>query len=649
MKGRDQRPRPSLFKLAAITGFCIWSLGQIPDLPLDPQTQQGVHLGALFLSGLGFFRIVQELSRRGEAMVGHIRAFRGEDKGGTELLNAKEASKAGIDTRARHSRFLGALEDVCLWANPETHHLVIGPAGSQKSSSVIMNILCSNDTSTLVNDTKRELYETTSRIRRAMGHDVYIIDPDDPKSACVNPLDMIVAFLEQNSPETLTYSIEMALQLYPEPPQEGQNKYFRDGTRLILQALIILVCIVAKPKERNLASVFRALSSEDYLEDLLVAGMASDKLNGEVAAMAHDLEQKAFGDAKSTNAFENFRIGALQALAPFGPGGLLQRITSKSTFSFDVLKTGKATVYLSINPTKSKALAQLPGLMQFVAIHQIVRHNNNKPVVFCLDEFCNAPLYSLPNVLTLLRSYGVRAIMATQDLEDIDRVYGKHDRGRILSEAAVKQFLAGIRSQTTLDYLSKHMGEIDDVQVSFGLDPDGKPRESISSIRRPLMSADQIRRLESHLQIILIENLKPIIARKVQVFAIASWRRRIGINRSYGKRRYLLPVEVCIFGPWWLNWHWVTARGRTRRPMRRSTKRIIAYVLKSLLPSGGLVVLLILALAVSQVGMPYVRWHYTFSGSFAGTQNFGSCSYFGPKPFTIYENRCPLIVFRKGW
>lgn len=239
--------------------------------------------------------------------------------------------------------------------------------------------------------------------------------------------------------------------------------------------------------------------------------------------------------------------------------------------------------------------------------------------------------------------------MATQDLADITRVYKKEDLERILSEAAVKQFLAGVRSQTTLDYLSKHMGEIDDVQVSFTLDPDGTPRESVSSTRRPLLSADQIRRLESHLQIILIENLKPIIARKVQIFAIAPWRRRIGINRSYGKRRYLLPVEACIFGPWWLNWHWVTARGRTTRAMRRSTKRIIAYVLRSLMPANGLIVLLILTLAVSQVGMPYVLWYYTFSGSFAGTQTFGYCSYFGPKPFTIYENRCPLIVFRKGW
>lgn len=75
------------------------------------------------------------------------------------------------------------------------------------------------------------------------------------------------------------------------------------------------------------------------------------------------------------------------------------------------------------------------------------------------DECCNSPLHNLPTVLTLLRSYGVKYIAATQDLDDFIRVYGKHALETILSETDIKQFLGGIRSQTTLDYLSKYLGD----------------------------------------------------------------------------------------------------------------------------------------------------------------------------------------------
>src|SRR5262249_49128983 len=155
---------------------------------------------------------------------------------------------------------------------------------------------------------------------------------------------------------------------------------------------------------------------------------------------------------------------------------------------------------------------------------------------------------NLPNVLTLLRSYGIKCILATQDLEDITRVYGRHALETILSETDIKQFLGGIRSHTTLEFLSKYLGNYTENTPSFSFD-DGRTRESIARATRALMTSDELRRLPKDQQIIIYSNFRAMLARKIQVFAIWPWRRQIGVNSMYGKKRHLLPVAVRI--GWW--------------------------------------------------------------------------------------------------
>ncbi len=638
--------RPSLLGLlltmvgVGYLALYIWNHSQGDDL------MRGIALFLAVALCLGFLRFLAEGSRRLGDFFRVLRAARrGNSRGSAGWLTEKEARRAKLHERRDGSRFTGVIGRTPVWLWTETHHLILGPAGSSKSSAAIFNILLSISESSLVNDTKGEIYEVTARFRaKVFGHRIVKLDPKDPKSDRINPLDFIYALIMEELAEAFTLLRGMVLQLYPEPPQEGMNKFFRDGARRLIAAVVAAVAVVCPPERRNLAMVYRVQTDMDLLNDLLMEAAKSPLLKGEIRSMADDLHQMAFGEDGAAKTFEQFRIGALQALEPFGPGNYLADITSETTFDFTELKTDKVTCYIIVDHNNKETLGKWSGLMQWLAAYQMVGVRNNHPVTMVLDEFCNAPLYSLPGILTLLRSYGVKCIMATQDLDDIDRVYGKEARSTILSETFIKQFLGGIRSQTTLEYLMKYMGESTEHAPSYSFGGE-KVQESMGRTNRALMTADEIRRLDERAQIVIYGNLKPALLSKVQVYAAAPWRRQIGINTMYGKRRYLRPVEVIMRGR---RAH-VTRRGRFEQKRRSVFWPLLGYLWDALLPGRVTVMVGLVVGTFWLAGFPYLRIEYAYSGSWSNPTGYLWCRYLGPESFTQQGGDCPFILFRELW
>jgi type IV secretion system protein VirD4 len=576
----------------------------------------------------------------------YLRAI-GDDTshGSASFLTEREARRARLHKRVAGSRFAGVIGNTVIWLTTETHMLVIGPAGSSKSTAAFMNELANNDESAIVVDIKREFRETTAELRRKkFQHRIIVFDPLADETDCLNPLDYIFEFFEQESPAALSLARGLVLQLYPEPPEEGANKFFRDGTRIQLLVTIHLAVVATCPPEhRNLSTVYRAFTNESFLNELLMQAGKCTKFKGEIAQMADDLHRMAFGDDGAAKTYQQFRIGAMQALEAFGPGNYLAHITSRTTISFADLKKEKITAYLTVDFANKDVLGKWAGLMLWIASDQLVRVNNNVPVVIYHDECCNSPLFSLPTILTLLRSYGVKWVGGTQDLEDIKRVYGPAAYETILSETDIKFFLGGIRSPTTLEFLSRYLGDATVNGASYAFAEDGV-KESISRTGRPLQKSDEIRRLRKDAQIVFYSNFKPILSRKVQVFAVDPWRMEIAPNSMYGGKRYLKPIEV-IVGRTEAK---VTRRGRF--PVFTSRRwPLIAEYLLARSPISKLLVVSALITAIIVLGFPHLRLQYSFTGSHSRPGPKFDCQYVGLERFTLNGPDCPFIVLRKIW
>jgi type IV secretion system protein VirD4 len=183
----------------------------------------------------------------------------------------------------------------------------------------------------------------------------------------------------------------------------------------------------------------------------------------------------------------------------------------------------------------------------------------------------------------------------------------------------------------------------------------GSVQESLSRTNRRRLSEDELRRLHKGAQIIITGNLRPILARKVQVFSVGPYRKRIAGNSLYGGKRKLLPVEVKIG---WLRTV-VTPRGRRayaeiKRSVlegkRGSWLRLLGFF-------GGGVAALPTILAVAGLafffwsnGLPNLRWEYAHTGPRHAPGSYVWCWYVGPaSPGVIRSSDCPLILFHKTW
>lgn len=146
-------------------------------------------------------------------------------------------------------------------------------------------------------------------------------------------------------------------------------------------------------------------------------------------------------------------------------------------------------------------------------------------------------------------------------------------------------------------------------------------------------------------QIIIKSNLRPILARKVQVFAIAPWRRRIGINAMYGGKRFLKPVEVHV-GRFRTK---VRPRGEFHLEKSSTFWTTARYLIRSV---GGHVLFgLVIGLGWLswQYGTPYLRTHYALTNQLNAPTPYQWCRYSGLESLTRMGGPCPLIILKKDW
>ncbi len=134
-----------------------------------------------------------------------------------------------------------------------------------------------------------------------------------------------------------------------------------------------------------------------------------------------------------------------------------------------------------------------------------------RPCLILLDEAGNiAPLRDLPTVASTARSHGISLVTIWQDLSQLKAIYA--DRARtVLNNHQAKLFGAGIADDSTLEYLSRLIGEQPQTNTNISGDLHG-PRRSMSehTTWRRAAPADTLRRLPRNQAVLLYNNLAPI-------------------------------------------------------------------------------------------------------------------------------------------
>lgn len=535
MQPRNQITNP--FVLLVLSSLCGWGAWETRDwLHSDLLAVPAfLALGAVLTLIKGVLYSLLYLIR----LFFRKRAMKPTDRSGSAAwASSRDIEKMGMYNR-RGGFLAGMHENRPVFVDIESSGLVLSPAGGGKTVTFVIPALCHNPISMFVPDLKGTLACMTAELRRKRyKHEILCVNPGGlyqdilGVGARYNPLQILID--SWNSPDRhaqlLSDAQSIAKQLCQDPIQQGENQYFRNGSRKFL--VFAFVYQVTNSNHATLADALCLLSDKEVLLKALQDVQYSAHLNGDLARLAKDLLAKF--DSGDQKQIESFREGAIQPLEIFSPSGKLAECTSTCDFRFADLKKKKMTVYLLADPTRMSVYAPWLGLLSWCALTELIRFQNGKSVCFLCDEITNLKINDLPSLLTLAREFKIKLWLIVQELEQWAHVYGRESLETLLSQTEVK-IIMGVRSYKTCQLISDMLGEstIKALNHNLGRSLFDAPTRSIQDAPRRLMAADEVRRTSD--TILFMGNHRPIRLSKIGYHEVKPWVKWVSINPLFNK------------------------------------------------------------------------------------------------------------------
>lgn len=402
-----------------------------------------------------------------------------------DTLIKAEWKAAQLATIAAHEEDLAQTSSLTIGVRDDRHMVTVAGTRSGKGTSAIIPNLCLFPGSVLAIDPKGELARLTLARRgkgsakcKGLGQKAAALDPYNttrlPKSARAswNPLDL----LRQDDPEMVDKAASIAEALIVRA--KAADAHWDDSARAFIKALILFVAIAHEGEpSRNLLTVYDLLmrgawqdldsnrdnpQPDDALTMLLMQMQSIDALDGVVAGAAAsllDMGERERGSVLST-ARRNLEFLERPAM---------REVLRTSSFNLEDIKTAPEgmTLYLCLPPQRMADCGRWLRLMINVALERVIEIEappaTGHPILFLLEEFASlGHMQTIENAAGYAAGFGVKLWVVIQDLSQLKRQY-KEGWETFLGNAGVLQAF-GNSDATTLDYLSKKLGETEVAQ-----------------------------------------------------------------------------------------------------------------------------------------------------------------------------------------
>ena len=396
------------------------------------------------------------------------------------------------------------------------HCLVVAPTRAGKGVGyVIPNTLLFNG-SIIVLDVKGEIFEATSRHRQSDGDAVYRFSPFDFEHPThrYNPLERVASI--ENLEQRYTELAKISDYFLTVSDKGTAGDFLTEGRELFVAAGLLAI----ERKKPTIGEISRILFARGATQ---------------VVYAEHAEEVKHPNAAQTFRKFSGYSDRTLSSHASvLGGAGMtlwnnpaVDRATSGNDFSFADLRRRPMSIYVVVNADDIRTLAPLIRLFfgELIATMRATLPDPKTepwPVMVMLDEFDQlGPMPIVEQALKQLAGHGARVSIITQSIPGLDNIYGENIRMSLESAAGMKLYLAA-NDKKTAGEISDALGKTTKLSVSDSVsrDRDFLQRRSVSRRmeERPLLTPDEVRRLNPDQAILIPERQNPLLVHRIVYF-----------------------------------------------------------------------------------------------------------------------------------
>ncbi|GAB4195010.1 MAG: type IV secretory system conjugative DNA transfer family protein [Wenzhouxiangellaceae bacterium] len=417
----------------------------------------------------------------------------------------------------RKGQILGRKSGRMLRYAGDGHLLTFAPTRSGKGVSCVIPNLLDHRGSVVVTDIKGENSAITSPWRHKLGP-VYEIAPlgGAATHATFNPLDFIRMWT--------VYEIDdarLVAEMLVVPEHAHPNHWEREA-RTLITGLLLYIRHHLGTDQQDPGTLRDLLmrDAEDF--ELLIAEMALSRQDS-VARIARGFSQK---EPKERSAVVSTAQGATELFE----SPELRDATATSSFTFESLKEQVASVYVIIPPEYLESYRPFLRLVIGLATAAMTRNKTRPkhPVLFMLDELpALGYMRPIEEGIGYLAGYSAKMWLFVQDLDQLQKTYPK--ARSIIANCAVRQAF-NVQDPDTARLLSDMLGTATVKMHSAG-QSSALPFRLLTAAfhsgvfegARQLMTTGEILTMPGKQQLLFVQGLRAIKAKKIRYFDWREW------------------------------------------------------------------------------------------------------------------------------
>jgi type IV secretion system protein VirD4 len=466
--------------------------------------------------------------------------------GSAHWATPNEVEATGLLQGDDYSIYVGA------WFDPKTHRtfylrscgdenvFVAAPTRSGKGVGVVNPTLLSYLGCVIATDFKNELWPLTAGWRKKAGSLVFYLNLtcSDGSAARINPL------LEVRQGVNEVRDVQNITDMLVNTDGRGKSDHWSNSANSLLLSTILHILYAGRDKSLSGVRNFLAdpsRSEEDMLRSMLMTvhdpnGIYNwvDEATGQrvfthpvVASGAREMLNKSEGERTSI-------VSSALTFLKLYRDPIIAKNTSTSDFTIEDLISNEkpATLYLVVPPSDiarvmpfmrlllNQILNRLTEKMEFKDGKPI--NTNRHKMLLMMDEFPQfGRLPFFEKALAYITGYGIRTCLITQDLTQLYAEYGRDQS--LLANCHVRVAYTP-NTQETAESISKSLGNT--TVIKHQTNYSGGRFELMlkhiqkteHEVRRDLLTADELMRMDKHKSIIFKTGHAPIDGRKIYYY-----------------------------------------------------------------------------------------------------------------------------------